>query len=162
MNRIYLMSMVLAIFSFNHKQTEEDCLPEHIELKAPSKPIKQVDTRLVEALIQVESRGNDSCIGDRHLIIPSIGCLQIRPIMVREVNRILNILGENKQYNNKDRYSRIKSIEMFNIWRGFHHKDHDNEIIARCWNGGPKGWKHKATLHYWYKVQKALQDSVEV
>ena len=28
---------------------------------------------------------------------------------------------------------------MFIIWRDFHHKGHDNEIIARCWNGGPKG-----------------------
>ena len=45
---------------------------------------------LLEAIIVVESNGNDSCIGDRKLGRPSVGCLQIRPIMVREVNRILS------------------------------------------------------------------------
>ena len=52
-----------------------------------------------------------------------------------------------------------KSIEMFIIWRDFHHKDDSNEIISRCWNGGPNGWKRKATLHYLKKVQKALKTS---
>ena len=127
--------------------------PQKIKIEEPK--INQ-DLRLVNALIQVESNGNDSCIGDRHLIIPSIGCLQIRPIMVREVNRILVILGENQLYKNKDRYSRQKSIEMFIIWRDFHHKDDSDEIIARCWNGGPKGWKRKSTLKYWSKVKKQL------
>jgi hypothetical protein len=48
--------------------------------------------RLVSALIFVESRGNDSAIGDRHLVgNEAIGALQIRPIMVKEVNRILKI-----------------------------------------------------------------------
>ena len=115
------------------------------------------DNRLIQALIQVESNGKENCVGDRHLIVPSIGVLQIRPIMVKEVNRILKRQGKDKRYKNKDRYSRVKSIEMFIIWRDFHHKGHDNEIIARCWNGGPKGWKRKATLHYWDKVQKALK-----
>ena len=50
--------------------------------------------------------------------------------MVREVNRILKRQGKDKCYKNKDRYSRVKSIEMFIIWRDFHHKDHDNEIIG--------------------------------
>ena len=48
---------------------------------------------------------------------------------------------------------------MFIVWRNFHHKDDSNEIISRCWNGGPKGYKRKATLHYWKKVQKALKIS---
>ena len=128
-------------------------LPQKIKIEEPK--INQ-DLRLVNALIQVESNGNDSCIGDRHLIIPSVGCLQIRPIMVREVNRILKLLGENQHYKNKDRYSREKSIEMFNIWKNYHHKNDSDEVIARCWNGGPKGWKRKSTLKYWSKVKKQL------
>tara|TARA_R110000822_G_scaffold91421_3_gene210746 strand:+ start:2017 stop:2529 length:513 start_codon:yes stop_codon:yes gene_type:complete len=128
-------------------------LPQKINVEEPK---INKDLRLINALIQVESNGNDSCIGDRHLIIPSVGCLQIRPIMVREVNRILAILGDNTQYKNKDRYSHEKSIEMFLIWKNFHHKDHSNEVIARSWNGGPKGPLRKRTIHYWYKVQKEL------
>tara|TARA_B100000900_G_scaffold392616_1_gene388286 strand:+ start:27 stop:518 length:492 start_codon:yes stop_codon:yes gene_type:complete len=137
---------------------DEYCIPIQIEEYQVKTINKEIHTnRLIEALIQVESSGKEDCVGDKHLIIPSIGVLQIRPIMVREVNRILKRQGKDKRYKNKDRYSRVKSIEMFIIWRDFHHKDHDNEIIARCWNGGPKGWKRKATLHYWNKVQKALK-----
>ena len=120
--------------------------------------IVKVDTikrdLLLEAIIVVESNGNDSCIGDRNLGRPSVGCLQIRPIMVREVNRILRKQKIKKKYNLKDRYSRKKSIEMFYIWKDYHHSEDSDEVIARCWNGGPKGWKKKSTNYYWVKVVK--------
>lgn len=109
---------------------------------------------LLEAIIVVESNGNDSCIGDRNLGRPSVGCLQIRPIMVREVNRLLRKQKIKKKYTLNDRYSRKKSIEMFYIWKDYHHSEDSDEVIARCWNGGPKGWKKKSTNYYWAKVVK--------
>ena len=109
---------------------------------------------LLEAIIVVESNGNDSCIGDRNLGRPSVGCLQIRPIMVREVNRLLRKQKIKKKYTLNDRYSRKKSIEMFYIWKDYHHSEDSDEVIARCWNGGPKGWKKKPTNYYWTKVRK--------
>tara|TARA_B100000900_G_scaffold146417_1_gene124092 strand:- start:28923 stop:29369 length:447 start_codon:yes stop_codon:yes gene_type:complete len=33
----------------------------------------------------------------------------------------------------------------------------DCERIARCHNGGPKGYRKKATLGYWHKVQQHLR-----
>lgn len=157
------LSALCIMFGANRNKTNllemYHKLPQKINLEEPK---INKDLRLVNALIKVESNGKDSCIGDRHLIIPSIGCLQIRPIMVREVNRILAILGDNTQYKKEDRYNREKSIEMFLIWKDYHHKDHSNEIISRSWNGGPKGPLRRSTIHYWYKVQKALKDSVEV
>ena len=30
------------------------------------------------------------------------------------------------------------------------------EVLARCWNGGPHGWKKKSTLKYWAKVKARL------
>ena len=157
-----ITTLVMFLYSGRDKKDILDLyhdLPQKIKIEEPK--IKQ-DLRLVNALIQVESSGNDSCIGDRHLIVPSVGCLQIRPIMVKEVNRILGILGDNKRYKKEDRYSREKSIEMFLIWKDYHHKDHSDEVIARSWNGGPKGPLKKKTIHYWYKVQKALEGNVEV
>tara|TARA_R110001632_G_scaffold214288_1_gene340981 strand:- start:4971 stop:5456 length:486 start_codon:yes stop_codon:yes gene_type:complete len=124
-------------------------------IEKPS-PIKPPD-KLIQALIQIESSNNDSCIGDKHMKIPSIGCLQIRPIMICEANRILKIQQNPKRFNNKDRWSRIKSIEIFNVWKSYHHKNSTNEVIARCWNGGPKGFKKSATLGYWKKVKKHLK-----
>jgi len=157
-----ITTLVMFLYSGRNKKDVLDLyhdLPQKVKIEEPE--IKQ-DLRLVNALIQVESSGNDSCIGDRHLIVPSVGCLQIRPIMVKEVNRILEILGDDKRYKKEDRYSREKSIEMFLIWKDYHHKDHSDEVIARSWNGGPKGPLKKKTIHYWYKVQKVLEDSVEV
>ena len=166
MIRSILFGAVSALFLvFSSNKTKTDLLelyhdlPKKVEIEELE---VEKDLRLVNALIQVESSGKDSCIGDRHLVIPSIGCLQIRPIMVKEVNRILEILGDDTRYKKEDRYSREKSIEMFLIWKDYHHKDHSDEIIARSWNGGPKGPLRKKTLHYWYKVQKALKDNVEV
>ena len=121
-------------------------------LKQSNKP-----PNLIQALIHIESSGNDSCIGDKHMKSPSIGCLQIRPIMVCEVNRILKIQQNPKRFKNKDRWSRVKSIEMFNIWKNYHHKNSTNEVIARCWNGGPKGYKNPSTLRYWSKIKKYLK-----
>jgi hypothetical protein len=131
-----------------------------------SKPIKEIKiepiiiepeiTSLIDALIEVESNGNDSAVGDTHLGEPSIGVLQIRPVMVREVNRILKLKGTNHRYKNKDRFSKEKSIEMFKIWQEFHHNDSDYEEIARSWNGGPKGPKNPRTYSYWKKVEQQL------
>ena len=45
---------------------------------------------------------------------------------------------------------------MFMVWKNFHHKDSNNEIIARNWNGGPKGYKIKRTEKYWNKIEKQL------
>lgn len=113
---------------------------------------------LLEALIQVESRGNENAVGDKHLSRPSVGVLQIRPIMVKEVNRILKKHKVKKKYTLEDRYSKEKSIEMFYIWQSFHHLNDSDEVIARCWNGGPRGWKRNSTLHYWDKVQNEINN----
>lgn len=121
-----------------------------------SKPEQPKVSELIDALIYVESRGNDSAIGDRHLGKPSVGCLQIRPIMVREVNRILKRKKKELRYTMDDRFSREKSIEMFMVWKDYYHDSDNFEEIARTWNGGPKGMKNKKTLSYWSKVKFEL------
>lgn len=118
------------------------------------------DTDLLTALIFVESRGNDSAVGDKHLVgNEAVGALQIRPIMVREVNRILKLQKINKRFSLKDRFERDKSIEMFYIWKNHHHKNSEPEVIARNWNGGPKGFKLNRTLKYWNKVEQQLNQT---
>jgi hypothetical protein len=140
-----------------YSHTPERTQIKPVEVLKP-KPISISDDIpiLIEALIQVESRGNDSAIGDRHLAEPSVGVLQLRPIMVKEVNRILKRQGQDKRYKLKDRFSREKSIEMFMIWKNYHHPDGGFETIARNWNGGPRGYKNKRTEPYWAKVQLEL------
>lgn len=142
----------------NNTQTDSTLVVDTISTKVVKVEAKKDSSvQLVEALIQVESRGNASAVGDKHLSTPSIGVLQIRPIMVREVNRILKKLKSNKKYKLEDRFSRKKSIQMFMVWKNYYHKNSSIEKIARCWNGGPLGYKRKATLGYWNKVKNELK-----
>jgi hypothetical protein len=138
----------------------EPQIPIEIEPK-PIQPISVVEIEpleiLIDAMIIVESQGNDSAIGDKHLGSNyAVGALQIRPIMVKEVNRILKLKGDEHRFKLKDRYDREKSIQMFMIWKEFHHKDSDYEEIARSWNGGPNGPKKSRTYNYWKKVENQL------
>ena len=106
---------------------------------------------LVDALILIESSGNPKAFNKKE---NACGCLQIRPIMLREVNRILRKQNNDKRFTKEDRWSCGLSQEMFYIWRDYHHKDSSDEVIARNWNGGPRGYKKQSTEHYWNKVQK--------
>lgn len=108
---------------------------------------------ITDALIQVESAGRDSAYNASE---DAVGCLQIRPIMVREVNRILRKQGDTLRYRLKDRWSREKSLEMFHVWREYHHPNSTDEVIARNWNGGPRGYEKESTLKYWRKVKGEL------
>lgn len=154
------LSLSPGAISDNHIQSLENKeLPQVAIATLTPEPI-EIDTtfKLVEALIQVESRGNENAIGDTNLGEPSVGVLQIRPIMVREVNRILKRTGSEKRYKKKDRFSREKSIEMFMVWKNYHHPEGGFETIARNWNGGPRGYKNKRTEYYWAKVQLELKE----
>ena len=103
---------------------------------------------LIDAIIYVESRGN---IKAHNVSEDAVGCLQIRPIMLREVNRLL---GYNK-YKLADRWNKSKSIEMFNVIKE-HTTNPTNEKLARNWNGGWNGYKKQSTLKYWHKVKQQL------
>lgn len=133
--------------------------PTKIEVKVVEptfvKPTYTLDVDpLIQAMIMVESEGNDSAY---HKGEKAAGCLQIRPIMVREVNRILGIQKSELEYTLEDRWSREKSIEMFHIVNNHHNKNSTYEEIARAWNGGPNWFKKSLTKRYWKRVQKQLK-----
>ena len=161
MKKVLLLSVLPVFISSNSTEInyEKEIEQPIVELDRKDIPDVITDADLVTALIFVESRGNDSAIGDRHLVgNEAVGALQIRPIMVREVNRILKIQKSDKRFTLKDRFEREKSIEMFYIWKNYHHKDSEPEVIARNWNGGPKGYKVNRTVKYWNKVEKQLNN----
>ena len=107
-----------------------------------------IQDSLIAAIIHVESRGDSMAYNAKE---DAVGVLQIRPIMMREVNRLLK---ENK-YTLADRWSKSKSIEMFNVIKA-HTTNPTNERLARNWNGGWNGYKKKSTLKYWNKVKTQL------
>ncbi len=117
--------------------------------------------RLIAALIEVESRGNDRAIGDKHMNDKAYGCLQIRKPCVDDVNQRLgtkyrpeDVLG-NRSLSVQvcrtylERYATSKALG----------REPSLEDMARIWNGGPVGWRKQSTLGYWSKVQKVLARS---
>ena len=103
---------------------------------------------IVNSIIQIESENNSIARnGD------NIGILQIRPIMVYEINRILGY----EKYKLKDRFDPIKSIEMFKIYTNHHTPDWDLELVARRWNGGFRGEHKTATINYYKQVEHILE-----
>ena len=153
-----LFGAMPLFMGISHQPNLKVCYEENI-IKLETKEIQPVIKagELVNALIFIESSNNDSAIGDRHLIgNEAVGALQIRPIMVREVNRICKLTDSDIRFKLKDRFDRNKSIQMFFIWKEYHHKNDSDEIIARNWNGGPRGYKIKRTERYWLKVAKQL------
>lgn len=109
---------------------------------------------LINALICVESNGNDYALGDNG---NAIGCLQIWECVIDDVNRIYKT-----HYTHKDAYNRTKSIAICKAYlRHYAPANASDEVFARIWNGGPKGHKKQSTLKYWNKVKKALKKVVD-
>ena len=141
----------------DHKQFQIDSLRLEMDtLEWENEIFDQLEqdaSFLLSALIMVESRNNDSAhaIGE-----DAVGCLQIRKTMVDDVNRILKRRGKEYTFTYEDRWSRQKSIMMFEIYCD-HYNLTDPEEIARCWNGGPRGMNKEATVYYWNKVQNYLE-----
>lgn len=120
----------------------------------------QVDTvyiddlydKTLNAIMMVESRGNPNAYAPNE---DAVGILQIRKVMVDDVNRILTRKGDTIRYTYNDRWNEQKSYEMFSIFCN-HYKLEYPEEMARCWNGGPRGINNPYTIQYWRKVEEEL------
>lgn len=99
---------------------------------------------LISAIEYVESRGDIKAYNKKE---HAAGCLQIRPIMLKEVNRV-----SGKNYTLQDRYDRDKSYEMFYIIMDKYNPDYDLRIACRVWNG--RGNSGKGSESYYQKVFK--------
>lgn len=100
---------------------------------------------LIDKVIQVESEGKFDAVGDGG---KAVGILQIHPITVRDVNRII---GEDL-YSYDDRLCPLKSIEMFEIYQAYYNPDKNLEKAAKLWNGGPHYYRYPKVERYWRKI----------
>lgn len=107
--------------------------------------------RVLKAIAYVESKNNPRAVcGDQ------VGLLQIRPIMVKDCNRILEKRGSNKRYTLRDRYNPVKSREMFILYQSHYNPKGSIERAIRLWNGG-SGYSVRGTQGYYQKVKKAMR-----
>lgn len=111
---------------------------------------------LIPFLIQVESGGVDTAIGDGGR---ALGCLQIHAVCVADVNRI-----SGKNYTMSDCLSRETSAEICRLYLDYYGSAYERrtgrtataEVLARIWNGGPRGVEKENTRKYWARVKRAI------
>ena len=107
-------------------------------------------SQLLAALIAVESGGDDLARG-RH---GELGALQVRPCVVKDVNRIAGT-----HYRWAEMTNRWAAMGVFKIYTGHYcatgrlGRAVTDQDRARTWHGGPTGWKRRQTLVYWKRVR---------
>ena len=106
---------------------------------------------VMEAIIQVESRGNARAVNGNQ-----VGCMQITPICVKECNFILKGRNQDKRYTLADRYSVEKSKEMFMLIQSHHNPEYNMEVAIRSWNGGPR-YSKRGTQRYYERVMSEMK-----
>lgn len=110
----------------------------------------------IAVLIQVESGGDKHAVGDHG---KALGVLQIHATVVQDVNRLCHT-----NYSHKDMLEPKKAKDCaqkyLSYWgkryRQKTGKEPTAETYARCWNGGPLGYKKSSTDAYWKKVSGLL------
>lgn len=112
---------------------------------------------IYDAIAEVESNTNDYAVNIKEY---AVGRYQIRPIYIKDVNRIAGT-----SYTLDDRYNAQKAREIVQIYTKHYAEMYrirtgrpvTDEVIARIHNGG--GWRgavKECTKKYWEKVKKAL------
>jgi soluble lytic murein transglycosylase-like protein len=117
------------------------------------KPNQIMHPLLLSALIQVESGGNDHAKG-RH---GELGALQIKPILVRDVNRIMGTHYTHAQVTN-----RATATFIANAYLNHYGRNLSDESLARLWQGGPKGLRRSSTRAYGKRVMRELERRTQV
>ena len=86
---------------------------------------------LIKAIIEVESEGKIDAVNDRS---GATGVIQLMPIAIKDCNRIIG----KKKYGLNDRYSKDRSIEIFNILQDHYNPQHNihKAIKIQNPNGG--------------------------
>ena len=107
--------------------------------------------RIIKIVIHLESRGNETA---HNLREDAVGVLQIRQIMVRELNRI----AKYEKYSLEDRWNPEMSIMMFIDFQNKYNPNWDEEMACRLWNGGGKGMQKESTIGYYNNYLKIKEE----
>ena len=104
---------------------------------------------LLSALIQIESNGNDLARGKHG----ELGALQIKPIMVRDVNRIMGTHYARQQVTN-----RTIATFIANSYLAHYGRNLSDESLARIWQSGPKALRRSSSRAYGRRVMREIEN----
>jgi hypothetical protein len=110
--------------------------------------------RTFRAVCQVESGNDPNAYNQRE---DAAGIAQIRPIMIRDANRIIG----REKWTLADRWDPKQSFQVFSLIVRYYRPNGGPQQWARIWNGGPHGDTKPATIPYWLKVQREMNKASE-
>ncbi len=122
------------------------------------KPTLAIPATLVNAIHQVEAQGKmeNVAAGDNGL---AVGPLQIHRVCWQDAVEYDKSIGGT--YEDCKSYS--YSVKIFTAYLNRYGKQfiqtNNYEYLSRIWNGGPNGYKKKATVGYWEKVKSHIINS---
>lgn len=152
--KIVLVNVLIILCVCTGVQAAE---PKALETNA-SEQVQDVEstakfdwTRVIEAIIQVESNGNKNARRGN-----SVGAMQITPVLVAECNNILRSRKSSKRYKLSDRLNVEKSKEMFLLFQSKYNQGNSVEQAIRMWNGGIH-YSIKRTQRYFERVMSAMK-----
>jgi len=123
--------------------------------KKKMETVEQKVEKLIPFLKKIESNNNPNAKGDYLNGKPrSLGILQIRKGVIDDVNQHYNT-----NYKHKDAFDIKKAEDICKKYISLYTKnikDPSYEILARIWNGGPKGYTRNITNEYWDKVSNEI------
>lgn len=140
---LLVISLVISCSCDNHSKIEftEYQNEEVFKFSESLEKVSEWDI-FIEALIQVESEGKADAVGKTN----DVGILQITPIYVKDVNRIL---GEDR-YSLSCRTDTEKSLEMFEILQNHYNPDKDIDKAIKLHNP-------KAPQSYRIKIMNQME-----
>ena len=114
-------------------------------------PRSQAYNRTWAAVCQKESHGDPNACARGE---DAVGITQIRPVMVKECNRIARLLGLKARWTLDDRWNPAKSREMYDVYLAYWSARYQArtgkvagpEIWCKMWNGGPDGWRKSSWI----------------
>jgi len=122
--------------------------------------------RLWKAICTVESGGAPDAYNRKER---AAGIAQIRPVCLRDVNRIARLRGVDDRFTGADRRDPDAARRMWVLYLEHYGKAYARrtgrpptpEVYARIWNGGPVGWRKRSTRGYWRRVRAVLRRGQE-
>ena len=95
----------------------------------------------------------------------AIGVYQIRPIFVEDVNRILGFESYTHEEARNERLAQQMIFVYLNhygrMYTDLTGKQPDARVLARIFNGGPKGYLKRATINYGNRAMNIWEDQNE-
>lgn len=113
-------------------------------------------TMLLPLLAQIESSNNPNAIGDGGR---AIGLYQIHNVYWTDGIEYMKVDWPYKRAYDPKYAEQV--VRSYLTRYGKHYervtgKKATLEVLARIHNGGPNGWKKKATLKYWQKIERLM------